>query len=409
MQNKWFITTTVSLLLLLFVGQIGNAQSAKQKELEKRREALKNEMRQLQRLRESNKKQEISILTQVEDLDSQINLRQDLIKVTNNQANLLTREINDNLEKMENLREELTLLKDDYSNMIRKSYKSKSGQSKIMFLLSSESFKQAYKRTQYMKQYASYRKKQGLQIKERTALLQTTNKELLRQKRDKETLIAENRKAKQELDKQKERQAALVKEIRKKSSTYAAQIKKNQRETERIDREIDKVIADAIAASNKKAGKSVKSTSYAMTPAEVALANDFSGNKGRLIWPVESGRITRRFGKSAHPTLPGITVTSSGVDIETTPNATVRAVFEGEVTSIQEMQGRTITIFIRHGDYFTVYTNLKSIKVKLGDKIAFKQEIGEVSLNAFTGKTVLKFSVRKNASKLNPSSWLLNR
>lgn len=409
MQNKTFITATLSLLLLLGFGQIGNAQSAKQKELEKRREALKNEMRQLERLRASNKKQEISILTQVEDLDSQINLRQDLIKVTNNQANLLTREINENLDKMENLREELGLLKEDYSEMIRKSYKSKSGQSRIMFLLSSENFKQAYKRTQYMKQYASYRKKQGLQIKERTALLQETNKDLIRQKKDKENLIAENRKAKQELDQQKERQAALVKEIQKKSSTYAAQIKKKQQETDRIDRQIDKVIADAIAASNKKAGKPVESKGFAMTPSEVALAKEFSGNKGRLIWPVESGRITRRFGKSAHPTLPGITVTSSGVDIETTPNATVRAVFEGEVTSIQEMQGRTITIFIRHGDYFTVYTNLKSIKVKLGDKIAFKQEIGEVALNAFTGKTVLKFSVRQNASKLNPSSWLLDR
>jgi septal ring factor EnvC (AmiA/AmiB activator) len=146
-----------------------------------------------------------------------------------------------------------------------------------------------------------------------------------------------------------------------------------------------------------------------MTPAEVALASEFSGNKGRLIWPVESGRIIRRFGKSAHPTLPGITVTSSGVEIETTTDATVKAVFDGEVTTIQDMQGGNITVFIRHGDYLTIYTNLKNIKVQLGDKVSYKQQIGEVSRNAFSGKTVLKFSVRKNTSKLNPAVWLLKR
>lgn len=409
MQSKNAYRIVFSWLLMLLVAQGSLAQSAKQQQLEKRREALKNEMRQLQRLRETNKKQEVSLLTQVEDLDTKIKLRQDLIKVTNNQANLLTREISDNLEKMKNLRDELALLKEDYGEMIRKSYKSNSGQSRVMFLLSSESFAQAYKRTQYMKQYAAYRKKQGLQIKERTELLQTTNKDLIRQKEDKENLIAENRKAKRELDKEKERQDELVKEIRKKSSSYASQIKKKQQETNRIDRQIDKLIADAIAASNKKAGKSTKSKSFALTPAEVALAKEFSGNKGRLIWPVESGRISRPFGKSSHPTLPGITVTNSGVEIETTPNAVVRAIFEGEVTTIQDMQGGNITVFVRHGDYLTIYSNLKSIKVKQGDKVSYKQDIGQVSRNAFSGKTVIKFSIRKNTTKLNPASWLLDR
>lgn len=406
-RNRTSYTWILSCLVILFLSQGAFAQSDKQKQLEKRREALKQEMRQLQRLRETNKKKEISILTQVEDLDTKIKLRSDLIRVTNSQANLLTREINENLNKMETLRKELALLKEDYSVMIRKSYKSKSGQSKIMFLLSSESFKQAYKRTQYMKQYAAYRKKQGEQIKERTALIQETNKKLVKQKKDKETLIAENRAAKIELDKEKERQDALVKEIRKKSSSYVSQIKKKQQETDRIDRQIDQLIAAAIAASNKKAGKSVKSKTFALTPAEVALAKEFSSNKGRLIWPVERGRVTRRFGKSAHPTLPGITLTNSGVDIETDPNAPVRAVFSGEVTQIQDMKGG-ITVFVRHGDYLTVYTNLKSIKVKPGETIRFKQVIGEVTRNAFSGKSILKFSVRKNTSKLNPADWVLN-
>ncbi len=399
----------VGCLIAFFVTSASLGQSAEQKKLEKRREALKQEMEQLQRLRNTNKKKEISILTQVEDLDTKIKLRSDLIKVTNRQANLLTREINENLSKMESLREELAILKEDYGEMIRKSYKSKSGQSKVMFLLSSESFKQAYKRTQYMKQYANYRKKQGAQIKERTKLLQETNKKLVQQKKDKEVLIAENRIAKTALDKEKERQAELVKEIKKKSSSYAAQLRKKQQETDRIDRQIDNIIAAAIEASNKKAGKTTKTSNkgFALTPAEVTLARKFSQNKGKLIWPVERGRVTRRFGKSAHPTLPGITVINSGVEIETSPGAKARAVFAGEVTTIQDMQGSAATVFIRHGDYFTVYTNLKNVKVKTGDQIAFKEELGDITPNAFSGKTILKFSVRRNTSKLNPADWVL--
>ena len=391
------------------MGEVGFSQNLTRKQLEKRREALKAEMLQLNRLRESNKKKERSLLTQVEDIDQQIKVRSDLIRVTNRQANLLTREIDENLNKLENLRDELKLLKTDYAEMIQKSYKSRSEQSKVMFLLSSESFAQAYKRTQYMKQYAAYRKKQGDQIKERTELLQQVNKDLLKQKADKETLIAENRKAKQQLDKEKAIQDDLVKQVRKKSNTYAAQIKQKQREADKIDKQIDKIIADAIAASNKKAGKSTKSKGFALTPAGRALASDFASNKGRLIWPVERGRVIRPYGESRHPTLPNITVKNSGIDIETVENALVRAVFKGEVLAIQNVKGGGLAVSIRHGDYITVYYNIKNLKVQKGDKIALKQVLGEVGKNAFTGKSILKFRIQKNLTKLNPSSWVLRR
>ncbi len=394
---------------LLFAGQIGHSQNITRKQLEERREALKAEMAQLNRLRQSNNKKETSLLTQVQDIDQQIKVRADLIRVTNRQANLLTREIDENLNKLENLRDELKLLKTDYAEMIQKSYKSRSDQSRVMFLLSSESFAQAYKRTQYMKQYAAYRKKQGDQIKERTELLQQTNKDLLEQKATKETLISENRKAKQQLDKEKALQDKLVKEIRKQSSTYAAQIRKKQQETDKIDKQIDKIIADAIAASNKKAGKSSSSKDFALTPEGRALASDFAFNKGRLIWPVERGRVIRPFGESRHPTLPNITTKNSGIDIETTTDAAVRAVFKGEVLAIQNVKGGGLAISIRHGDYITVYYNIKNLTVEKGDKIAFKQKLGEVGKNAFTGKSVMKFRIQKNLTKLNPSSWVTKR
>ena len=408
-SSSRYIKILLTGLCLLFMAQVGFSQNLTREQLEKRREALKAEMAQLNRLRQSNKKKERSLLTEVEDIDQQIKVRSDLIRVTNRQANLLTREINENLNKIENLRDELKLLKTDYAAMIQKSYKSRSDQSKVMFLLSSESFAQAYKRTQYMKQYAAYRKKQGEQIKERTALLQQVNTDLLGQKKEKDQLIVENKKAKQQLDKEKAIQDDLVKQIRKQSSTYAVQIKKKQQETNRIDKQIDKIIADAIAASNKKAGKASTSSGFALTPEGKALASDFASNKGRLIWPVERGRVIRPYGESRHPTLLNIKVKNSGIDIETTTNATVRAVFKGEVFAIQNVKGGGLALYIQHGDYITLYYNIKNLKVQKGDKVAYKQELGEVGKNAFTGKSVMKFRIQKNNTKLNPSLWIQQR
>jgi len=407
--KQGYIKTLVIAFTLLLTAHLGYTQSLTRKQLEKRREAIQSEMVQLNRLRQSNKKKEKSLLTQVQDVDQQIKVRTDLIRITNRQTNLLTKEIDDNLNKLENLREELKLLKEDYAGMIQKSYKSRSNQSRVMFLLSSESFAQAYKRTQYMKQYATYRKKQGDQIKERTELLKQVNKDLLEQKEAKKILIAENKKAKQELDKEKAQQDELVKQIRKQSSVYAAQIRDKQKETDKIDKQIDDIIAKAISASNKKTGKSTSSNSFALTPAGKALASSFAANKGRLIWPVERGRVTRPYGESRHPTLPNIKIKNSGIDIETTENAAVRAVFEGEVLAIQNVKGGGLAVSIRHGNYITVYYNIKNLKVEKGDPIFYKQQIGEVGKNAFTGKSIMKFRIQKNLTKLNPTTWILKR
>lgn len=407
--KQGYIKTLVIAFTLLLTAHLGYTQSLTRKQLEKRREAIQSEMVQLNRLRQSNKKKEKSLLTQVQDIDQQIKVRTDLIRITNRQTNLLTKEIDDNLNKLENLREELKLLKEDYAGMIQKSYKSRSNQSRVMFLLSSESFAQAYKRTQYMKQYATYRKKQGDQIKERTELLKQVNKDLLEQKEAKKILIAENKKAKQELDKEKAQQDELVKQIRKQSSVYAAQIRDKQKETDKIDKQIDDIIAKAISASNKKTGKSTSSNSFALTPAGKALASSFAANKGRLIWPVERGRVTRPYGESRHPTLPNIKIKNSGIDIETTENAAVRAVFEGEVLAIQNVKGGGLAVSIRHGNYITVYYNIKNLKVEKGDPIFYKQQIGEVGKNAFTGKSIMKFRIQKNLTKLNPTTWILKR
>ena len=239
--------------------------------MEDKRIAILNEIKQINALLFKTSGQKKSVLTQVEDISQRISARENLIKVTNRQANLLTRNINDNLQKMEQLRDELKELKDDYAAMISKSYKSKSQQSRIMFLFSSENFLQAYKRLQYMKQYARQRKKQGERIKEKAATLQQLNTSLIDQQKKKRLLITENEGAKRELQQEKKDQEVLVASLLKDEGKFSSQIKKKQRQAAAIEKQIEDLIKEAIAKSNreaaKKASKKVsKSKTFALTP-----------------------------------------------------------------------------------------------------------------------------------------------
>ncbi len=405
------LRTYFFLLFSFFLVTSAFAQVDKQQQLEEKRQALLNEIKQINSLLFATQKEEKSVLTQVEDLDSKINTRQNLIRVTNQQANLLSREINDNLGKIDHLRGELKELKEDYASMILKSYKSKSTQSRIMFVMSSEDFLQAYKRFQYMKQYTKHRKLQGESIKEKTIVLQELNKDLIVQKKQKQVLIEENKVAKTKLSSEKKDQEELIAILKKDEGKYARQIKKKQREASKIDKEIEKVIRDAIAASNAAANKAGATTTkksskkFALTAEAKALAADFTNNKGKLPWPVKNGVVVKRFGNTRHPQLPNVTTYCSGVEIATEKDSKARVVFNGVVLSIQKIKGANYAIHIQHGNYITVYSNMVNILVKKGDKVTTKQEIGTVYTRS-NGKTILKFLVYKNTTKMNPASWV---
>lgn len=399
--------------LFFFFGNVtGLAQSKKQEQLEEQRQLLLNEIKKINSLLFKTRGEQKTVLTEVEELGQRIKAQENLIRVTNQQANLLTREINDNQNQITQLREDLKKLKNDYAAMVRKSYKSKSQQSRVMFLLSSQSFLQAYKRVQYMKQYANHRKKQGETIKETTEKLQELNRSLISQKEQKQLLITENKKTKAALANEKKAQEGLIASLKKDEGTFTKQIRTKQNEADRINSEIKKLIRDAIAAANKKAGKttvkttSASSGSFALTPEAAALAKDFKNNKGKLIWPVEKGVVVNRYGTRQHPQFPNVTQTFHGVEIATNANAKARAVFNGEVLKIQQIKNANKAVMITHGDYITIYYNLASVTVKQGDKVSTKDEIGTFFTHPVTGKTNFKFLVYKNDTELNPADWI---
>ena len=396
----------IALLSLMTFINSANGQDKRQKNLENQRKQLQEEIKQINKLLFSNEKQKKTVLTEVEDLTLKIDVRARLIRVTNEQANRLTQQINVNQRSIDRQRKELKTLKEDYSQMILKSYQSNSGQSRMMFLFSSESFLQAYKRTQYLNQYISFRKKQGELIAEKTITLQQLNLDLLDQKLKKENLVKENKTAQQQYQKEQSNQQKLIKQLKKKERSFVSQIKKKQKKAEAINKEIQRLIREAIAASNRAAGKKTNAKVFTLTPEDQLISDNIIANKGKLPWPVEQGVVIQKYGKQPHPVVKTTMIQSNGVTIATPPSSEARAVFEGKVMSIIGFKGSNPTVLIQHGNYITTYSNLGEVYVVKGQKVKAKEKIGKVFTNPETGKTELKFSVFKNSSPTNPKGWL---
>ncbi|MGH2665322.1 murein hydrolase activator EnvC family protein [Flavobacterium sp.] len=394
--------------LLLSTSLSWGQEEDRQRKLEAEKARLQEEIRQQEQQLKKEKSKEKSAATVVVQQMAKINLQQKLINTTAKQAKVLGNSMYINQVSVNRLKKEMEVLKEDYAEMIVKSYKSRSEQSKAMFLLSSENFLQAYKRAQYMKQYSNFRRMQGEEIKAKTLQLEQFNTKLQVQKQEKVKLIAESEKEKQELEKEKKEQQRLLNLIKKDKNKIIAEIKKKQKESKAIERQIDRLIREAIAAANKKVGNTTNTTTFVLTPEAKELANDFKSNRGRLPWPVEKGLLTKKFGRQPHPLEPSIIIESSGIEISSERGAKARSIFTGEVSDVQMASNGTATIIIRHGDYTTTYSNIEKVFVKKGDKISTKEVLGEIHFNNFTGKAILKFLIFQNTTKLNPQSWIIN-
>ena len=424
-------------LIFLCLTSLLWSQDSQQEKLEARKAQIQKEIRENEALLQTVKKKEKTAVNVIVIQANKIKLKEKLINTTEKQAKLLSNDMYINQMQINKLKKELSALKEDYGEMIVKSYKSRSEQSRAMFILSSENFLQAYKRAQYMKQYTSFRKMQGEEIKSKTNQLTGYNEKLNVQKTAKKKLIAENEKERLSLLKEKNEQQKLVNSIQKDKKKITADIKKKQQETKAIERQIDRLIRAAIAEANRKAAleaamkkaeaeaksgdtkaeiktrakamvssaPAVSSSKIVLTPEAKIIADNFKANKGRLPFPVEKGFISLGYGNQPHPVFKTVTVHNSGVEITTEQGSSARAVFDGEVTSVIVLSPVNKAVMIQHGDYFTVYQNLSSVSVSKGDKVSRKQSIGKVRTSG-EGKTVIKFLILQNTTYNNPAGWL---
>ncbi len=407
-------------LILIFISAAGWSQNEEQqKKLEQRKAQILKEIREFQNLLSEEKTKERSVLHEISEKNQKIKLSEKLINTTAKQTKLLTDDIYLNQIEINKLNRELKVLKEDYANMILKAYKSRSQQSRIMFILSSQNFLQAYKRMQYMKQYSSFRKIQGQEIRTKMDQVNVLLDRLNGKKAAKEKVLAESEKEKEALEKDRREKEELVRVIQKDKKKYTADIRKKQQESREIDRQIDRLVRAAIIAANKKTAKapttkketaakaaSAPATKIVLTGEGKAVADNFRASKGRLPSPVD-GYISLGYGDQPHPVQKNLRIHSSGIEITTQPGAAVKAVFGGEVMSVQMIAGMK-AVYLQHGDYITLYLNLASVNVAKGDKVSIRQSIGTVNTNPATGAAVLKFFVLQNTTYLNPQAWLSN-
>lgn len=400
-------------LLLFFIILISinsTAQKSKRQVLEARRVQLQKDQIYINALLSNTIRTEKNVLNQLKDLDDKINTREDLINAIENESNELGNEIYLNQLEINKNKRALEALKKDYGEMIYSSYKSKSQNSRIMFLLSSENFFQGYKRFQYMKQYTAFRKKQGDEIHIKTSELQALTDSLQVKKDQKKTLLDVKKKEQSVIEKEKKEQEVLLSKVKQKENKYKKQIKQFQKEESRVAAQIDKLIRAAIAASNKKSGNTStaakSSTAFILTPEAKELNSKFELNKGKLDWPVEKGYVSTFYGKQPHPIVRTTTIQSNGVRITTESGSQARAVFDGTVLAVQVTSGNKKAVLIQHGNYITVYKNLENTNLKTGDKVKTKQKIGTIFTDKITGKTILGFEFWNNTNKENPKPWI---
>lgn len=411
------------IITILFICLTSFAWSQQtQEELEQRKAKIQDEIREKEKMLQEVRGKEKSVGKLLQIQKEKIGLKEKLITTTEKQTKLLSNDMYINQVQINKLKKDLVVLKEDYSLMILKSYKSRSQQSRAMFMLSSENFLQAYKRLQYMKQYSSYRKMQGDEIKDKTDKLADYNIKLSGQKTEKVKLIAEQEKQRQDLEHEKQEQEKIANSLKKDKKQIAAEIKKKQQDYKKIDAQIQKLIRDAILEANKKAAaarakanpktttvaetkKIEESTKIVLTPEGQLISNNFKANKGRLPWPVEKGVITLGYGNQPHPVYKSLIIHNSGIEITTDSGSNARAVFSGEVTKVIVISPLNKAVCIQHGDFFTVYQNLSTVTVSAGDKVSTKQSLGKIRTNA-EGKTILKFMISQNTTYSNPSSWI---
>ena len=322
------------------------------KQLESQKAAIQKELKQINELLFKNKKQKAETFSDIEKLSLKIERKQEFIKLTNKQINLLNKDLQENQTKQDQLSIELSQVRSAYKELILQSYKARSGKNRLMFVLSSETFFQAFKRTQYIKQYAVYRKAQANKILKLSEQLTKIKEELNERKLIKQQLLNDNRLTQKSLENEKKQADKIAFNLRKEEKKYKKNILAKQRERTRIDKQIDKLIRDAIAASNKS---KEKSDSFTLTPEAIALEKNFELNKGKLPWPVSRGVVIQKFGTQPHPVVKTAKIKSNGIVIATEKSAKVKTVFKGKVLSVLRFKGSNPTILIQHGNYITAY------------------------------------------------------
>lgn len=368
---------------------------------EKKADAAK-EIEFTTRLLNETQKDEKASLGKLRLINNKLHNRNAIISSISSEIKIYEGFIADNALGAEMLNTDLVELKQEYAEIIKAAYKNKGSNDQLLFFLSADNFNQAYRRFLYFKRYSEFRQNQAKTIQTVQQVLNQNIKKLEQQKIIKQSLITSAQQEKELLAQEQGQQNISLQKLQNEKRSLQQKLRKQRKVEQQLESEIQQVIEEE-AQKNKAAGGS----GFALTPEQKLLGNNFEQNKKRLPWPVERGVIVEHFGVHQHAVLTNVKVQNNGINIATEIGAKVRAVFNGEVSRVFAISGGNTAVIIRHGIYLSVYSNLREVEVKKGDKVNTKQTIGTVFTDNDEGdKSILKFQIWKESTKLNPEQWI---
>ena len=425
---EWCLSFIV-LFFLALASSPAYAQKTKgktKKQLQSEITTLQNEISTANQLLKKTTKDKEMTLNEVNLLDKKIKQREKLIKAYNEQIAVLDEEIQTGQSTIKALNSDLSKLQKEYAKMVTFANKNRSHYDRLGFIFASKDFNQAFSRLRYIREFSDARKVKMEQISSTQRQISNAVEASQQAREEQNTLLKDEKTQQAAMKSEKDDLNKQVANLKKKEGNIQQDIKNKQQQAQKLQKAIDDIIAEEIRKANEEAerkrreeekknankGKTTTTTpapkekGMALTPAEKTLSTNFVSNKGKLPWPVERGVISSSYGKHASVVSSKVTVTNNGIDIATTEGAKARAVFDGEVTSVTKLTGANTVVIIRHGEYFTVYSNLENVNVKRGDKVKTKQNIGMVHTNKNEGKTELHFELLKEQARQNPANWL---
>ena len=414
------IRTLIVLVLLFFAYPV---LGQNKKDLEKKKEQLRKDIESTNKLLSQTKKNKSASYSHLITLNKKISYRSELIKTIHDEITGLDYSISSINGHIDSLESRMAELQKQYGRMLYFAYKNQSSYSRLSFLFSARDFNQAYKRMKYLQRLSAYRVLQHrliLQIEDSLALNKSTIQGV---RKDKSHLLTSKEKEKKKLDLEKKEQVSAIKNLTSREKKLRADLTEKQKQEDKLSRSIEEIIkreielakkvarkksASSLTASVSKKTDVVTATSFlAVTPEALQLSRDFSSNKGKLPWPVEQGYISSTFGRHIHPIWKDVVINNNGVDIDSKKGAKARAIFDGKVIRVIMVVDK-YAVLIQHGEYFTLYSNLKDVYVKAGDKVATKETLGLVQTDENAGKTEVHLEIWKGSNKMDPKNWIVS-
>ncbi|MFN8309318.1 MAG: peptidoglycan DD-metalloendopeptidase family protein [Chitinophagales bacterium] len=427
-RHRRFVLAALLLLgITMVVGQVPAQQKAQQKEqLELQMKKLRKEIADMEKQLEKTRNQKQENLEQLNILKEKIEKREKLIENYTHQLSALEESISATAKDIDRQNSQIEVMKQDYAKMLRTTYSNLAIQNEWTFIISASSFNEAIARYGYLKRISEYRKQQAVALQASIDDLTNKKTRLERNKKRKEGLLVEQNQEKGKLEEEKGETDKMIAQLGEKEKKMKRYVDDKNKAAMALNSKIQKIIEEEIRQARKKAedasrkqaaaqakanpGTPVKpqpkQTIVLLTPKEQELSKDFASNKGHLPWPVAKGTIIAYFGKREHPTLKGVFIENNGLDIKTADGSNARSIFGGSVVSVFTLPTTQTCIIVKHGDYFSVYSNIMKAAVSTNDNLIARQNIGTLFLDKSESLTKVHLEIWRGKDKLNPAEWI---